>query len=588
MKPGGTTNTRAGLEWRLATLALLLAVSVASCALVVSFDGHGVGGNGGNGEEGGTAALFAVRGRIKGLDRTTATLRLVSVSLAAHVSLDVTEGAFAFPALLRDGLEWEVTVADSPTHVCSVSQGKGTISGVEATGVDIACVSNDAALKSLFLGPCSNLSPAFAPEITSYTCTLRTSSLVDLDRTTSVSSTNVTADPSRVGARITVNGTAVEAGKPIPVPLKYGGNPIDIVVTAADQRTQGHYAVVVQVAGSDDPLVMPPGELVKAVAVSGNTLAVVSRSGLVTFLRAYTLVGNAWSDGMLLFAGSPSGSCAPSVAIDGNVVVLGGASDGAHVFIRNGGAWFQSALLAGNWGQVAYAPVPGTVALGTVALAGRTDEPSLVFVHATPTWVQQTSIDVSGVTVPPVCTSVALWADTLAVGSPSGSTDGLHYAVHVFTRSGTEWSQQAYFENPTGADGFGASLALSNDTLAVGAPAELIGTSQTERGAVYVFQRTGLTWSQQAHLTFPSGIAAPTYGGSPLALYVDTLVVGALFERDLTGADTPAVYVLTRGDGTWSERLRITPPKPDHPFGTSLAFWGHKLVVGGERTVYGY
>lgn len=108
---------------------------------------------------------------------------------------------------------------------------------------------------------------------------------------------------------------------------------------------------------------------------------------------------------------------------------------------------------------------------------------------------------------------VALAGDTLAVGAnlENSSATGVNGnqadntakqsgAVYVFQRSGTSWAQQAYIKaaNTDSNDGFGFGVALSGDTLAVGAPKESssatgIGGDQTDdsspySGAVYVFQ----------------------------------------------------------------------------------------------------
>ncbi len=125
--------------------------------------------------------------------------------------------------------------------------------------------------------------------------------------------------------------------------------------------------------------------------------------------------------------------------------------------------------------------------------------------------------------------SVALSADgsTLAVGAPDEASAATGIggnqadnsapgagAVYVFTRSGTAWSQQAYVKasNTDADDRFGDSVALSADgsTLAVGAVVEAsaatgIGGNQADNsaqdaGAVYVFTRSGTTWSQQAYV----------------------------------------------------------------------------------------
>ena len=73
-------------------------------------------------------------------------------------------------------------------------------------------------------------------------------------------------------------------------------------------------------------------------------------------------------------------------------------------------------------------------------------------------------------------------------------------AVYVFTRTNGVWSQQAYIKasNAQGFDEFGWSVALSGDTLAVGAHDETscttgINGDQTNNGscigagAVYVY-----------------------------------------------------------------------------------------------------
>ena len=157
--------------------------------------------------------------------------------------------------------------------------------------------------------------------------------------------------------------------------------------------------------------------------------------------------------------------------------------------------------------------------------------------------------------------SVALSADgnTLAVGAigedsnatgvngnQAGNSSPASGAVYVFSRSGSTWVQQAYVKaSNTGADDqFGLSVALSADgnTLAVGARSEDsnaigIGGDQTnnsagQSGAVYVFSRSGSTWSQQAYVKASNTGASDFFGGQ-VALSADgnTLAVGATNEN---------------------------------------------------------
>ena len=150
--------------------------------------------------------------------------------------------------------------------------------------------------------------------------------------------------------------------------------------------------------------------------------------------------------------------------------------------------------------------------------------------------------------------SVSLSGDTLAVGasyerssatgvngSQSDNSARNSGAVYIFTRSGRTWSQQAYLKaSNTGArDNFGHSVSLSGDTLAVGASYEDsnatgVNGSQSDNsarnsGAVYVFTRSGTTWSQQAYLKASNTDAGDLFGSS-VSLSGDTLAVGAKSE----------------------------------------------------------
>ncbi|HYF63320.1 MAG TPA: FG-GAP repeat protein [Herpetosiphonaceae bacterium] len=116
--------------------------------------------------------------------------------------------------------------------------------------------------------------------------------------------------------------------------------------------------------------------------------------------------------------------------------------------------------------------------------------------------------------------SIALSGNMLVVGAPgeasaatgingdqSNDDASMAGAAYVFVRSGTIWTQQAYLKasNTDRSDSFGNAVAISGNTIVVGAPSEdggLVGdqndNSLNNAGAAYVFVRTGTTWTQQA------------------------------------------------------------------------------------------
>ena len=161
-------------------------------------------------------------------------------------------------------------------------------------------------------------------------------------------------------------------------------------------------------------------------------------------------------------------------------------------------------------------------------------------------------------------------------GTPNNSATNAG-AAYVFVRSGTTWSQQAYLKasNTEAGDVFGYSVAVSGDTVVVGAPYEDssatgVNGNQSDNsatsGAAYVFVRNGTTWSQQAYLKASNTGAGDGFGGS-VAVSGDTVVVGALMrtaarhrgERHTNESATAAgaAYVFVRSGTTWSQQAYL-------------------------------
>ena len=129
--------------------------------------------------------------------------------------------------------------------------------------------------------------------------------------------------------------------------------------------------------------------------------------------------------------------------------------------------------------------------------------------------------------------AVAASGDTVAIGAPGRSNDS--GAVYIFVREGAIWTQQAFIRaSVTGnSDLFGDAVALSGDTLVVGLPGEdstvpdgPSNNGLTNSGAVIVLVRDGTTWSEQAFLKANNADSNDSFGSS-VSVSGDTLVVGA-------------------------------------------------------------
>jgi hypothetical protein len=213
--------------------------------------------------------------------------------------------------------------------------------------------------------------------------------------------------------------------------------------------------------------------------------------------------------------------------------------------------------------------------------------------------------------------AISLSADgsTLAVGGAGPVVSGgFTGAVYVFNRDGSgEWRQQAYIKASNGdlADSFGESVALSSDgnTLVAGALGEAssatgIGGDQSDNsapgaGAVYVFTRSGSTWSQQAYIKASNTEANDRFGAVvSISGDGDTIAIAALWEsstatgisgdQSSNGAyNSGAVYVFTRSGSSWSQQAYIKASNTGggDRFGSSLSLdaGGHTLAVGADQ-----
>jgi hypothetical protein len=213
--------------------------------------------------------------------------------------------------------------------------------------------------------------------------------------------------------------------------------------------------------------------------------------------------------------------------------------------------------------------------------------------------------------------SLALEGEVLAVGawnesSSARGVDGEQEdesapgsgAVYVFRRADGAWQQEAYLKasNTETGDSFGYGVALSGDTLAVGAihedsAAQGVGGDQDDNtvintGAVYVFRHSGTAWQQEAYIKASNPGIGDDFGQS-LALEGDALAVGAPREAsaaqgvngdqaDDTAPSSGAVYVFRRAGTTWQQEayVKASNPGTGDEFGTSVALLGDILAIG--------
>lgn len=441
------------------------------------------------------------------------------------------------------------------------------------------------------------LVPSFSSDTTSYT--VKVGLGADAMTLTPVAESST--------AKLAVRGSELTSGSESPaIALDLGVNEIDVVVADGDETSTYTVAVdrgagIAQRAyvkasntGNGDSF----GEFL---ALDGDTLAVAART-----------------------------EDSSATQIDGNQANDAATDSGAvYVFVRNGASWSQQAYIkasnaeAGDNFGASVAISGDTLVVGAHLEDGdgtsQADNAlpgagaAYVFVRNGTTWTQQAYLKASN----PGGTdlfgeNVAISGDTIAVSArledssrtaapDEGATDS--GAVYVFVRNGTTWTQHAFLKasNAEADDQFGFAIALDDDTLAVSAAGEGSGStgvnavesdnSAPMSGAVYVFTRSGTSWSQQAYIKASNAEAGDQFGSPGLALHGDTLVVGSIAEdsastnqADNSSPSTGAVYVFIRNGTSWAQQayLKASNANAGDQFGFSVAIEGDVLVIGAD------
>lgn len=272
------------------------------------------------------------------------------------------------------------------------------------------------------------------------------------------------------------------------------------------------------------------------------------------------------------------------VAISGNYAVvsnsLADANQGAtYVYNRSGSAWSQMARLTASDGapdqRFGFAAISGDYIAVTATRAASQKGKVYFFKRSLNTWVEQQSlVPSSAADGDRTGTQVIMSGDTVAIASVS--KDGSKGAAYVFVRNPNTdaWSEQAVIQPADLAanDQFGITAALDGDTLAIGTinqKDDLI----PYYGAVYVYVRSGSTWTLQQKLTVNDLTLPEQAFGYSLGLSGDKLIVGTYYAF--------RAYVFKRTGTSWALEQKLKP------LVNYAGGFGHPVEIKGNRALVG-
>jgi hypothetical protein len=374
--------------------------------------------------------------------------------------------------------------------------------------------------------------------------------------------------------RLEVNGTAVAPGDNWTTPtLPLAEYPVKLTLTSRSGAASD-YTVIVERMGKQTAYIKAsnPGD--------GDNF------GVGTAIWGDTLVVGAFEED------------SAATKIDGDQSDNSAAGTGAaYVFVQRGDQWEQQAYLkAGDSAASdhfgARVAIEGdTIVVGTLVGAldwnsSRTaDRPgaAYVFTRSAGQWSQTARLEAPDkVAGDRFGTGVAISRDTIAIGAPSDGGDG---SVIVFTRAETGWKSWPKIKAVPALAGalFGYNLSLSNDTLLVAAPMD--NRPVDGGGSAYVYVRNGTDWQFQQRL-LPNPTSSGATFGYGVAVRGDRVLVGAprieSIINPVATTEPGEVFAYERADGTWTQTqyLRGTLPRVNDGFGSFVALSDTAALIG--------
>ena len=330
----------------------------------------------------------------------------------------------------------------------------------------------------------------------------------------------------------------------------------------------------------------------------------------VGLAKIYERNGEEWEEKIdLIVKDGDKDNFGYSVAINGpigrgsaNIAIIGapqhdGAADdsgAAYIFARSGGDWKQRAKLVADDGGAAdnlghaVSVDRNTAVVGAPKndAAGSNSGAAYVFVLDGGDWKLQAKLVPKDLGRSDAFGHVVfVRKNTVVVGAPGHTHSGIRFAgaAYVFARQGETWVEQAKLTAADAAqsDRFGNSVALSRETIVVGAP--LHDTDRgADTGAAYIYSPDGGTWRQEAKLTIKSARKADQLGFG-VGTNGKVAVLGTK-ARDEGQRASGAAYAFVRTDGVWEEKNQVTPlfPIKDGFFGYWVAVSENTVVISAH------
>jgi FG-GAP repeat len=375
------------------------------------------------------------------------------------------------------------------------------------------------------------------------------------------------------------------------------------------------------------------GDLLGAsLAISGDTIvagaparkvgANAGQGAVYVFVKPASGWANATQAAELTASDGLTNDSFGSVSISGDTIVAGaldhkvGANQdqgAVYVFVKPASGWkdaTQTAELTASDGaaQDTFGGAVGisgdtVVASSASEKVGANDQQGAAYVFVKPAagWkdatqtARLTASDGAAHDFAGIGNGVAISGDTIVVGAGAHEigANADQGAAYVFVEPVSGWTDATQTAELTASDGgpsdlLGSAVSISGDTVVVGAPFHQVGISR--QGAAYVFVKPFFGWllsphaTQAAELTASDGATDDRFGGQ-LGVSGDTVVASSFVHQVGATRGQGAAYVFTKPGNAWKNSTQSDELTASD--GTAGDAFGDAVAISGSLAVAG-
>ena len=293
------------------------------------------------------------------------------------------------------------------------------------------------------------------------------------------------------------------------------------------------------------------------------------------------------------------------LSTDGTYAIFGSSAEDtdytnrgkAYIYYYSGGSWAEQATLEPptsdkkaslEFGLTCDISGDGSIAVVGALNYGTYAGAAYVFTRSGTTWTYRARLTASdaadydifggedyqhAITINKTGTHIVCGS----INDDDGNSNRGSAYVFVTADGGVNWTQQqkiAPSYQSGSSQAFGNATAFNNDATYMAVASKNMNKSgtSTNTGVVFIYTRSGSTWSQQAFISPSDGAASDNFGWHiSMNGAGDRIFVHSKYDDD-GGSSSGSVYVFTRSGSTWTQAAKLTKATP-----VASNYWGSHI-----------